>query len=197
VPKAERPADEVGPAYWIYRDDRTLEFHPTVMMPDGKGVAQDPASADRPYKGKSCIKASYLLDSNPFVGVAFVLDGAPEKPMRKFDVYRKLSCARGTPIVLRFYARSDQKVRAKFKFGGFPKDSERFGVEESFALDPQWKRYEIDLSEADLSAVHAAFTWSMDRGNASSDDDPDRKEAVMFLDDIYITQVKARPRKDD
>ena len=75
------------------------------------------------------LPARYRVQDYPWVGVSFLLDGA-DAPKRTFNLYERLGCKPGTPIVLRFYARSDQPVNLKVHYGGGKKDSEGFPVEE-------------------------------------------------------------------
>jgi hypothetical protein len=184
---------EVGKPYWIYRNDKGIEFLPTLVMPDGRGVAHDLAWDKEPYKGSSCYRARYRVEDNPWVGVAFVLDGSIDGPRRRFDLRRKLGCAPEAPLVLRFYARSEQGVKAKFTFGGLPKDSQAFGISKTVKLTPKWKRYELNLAKADTSAVYSIFQWSIERSNLAQD----TEIAELLIDDIYVSQVKEAPRDDD
>jgi hypothetical protein len=184
----------VGKPYWVYRNEKGIEFLPNLVMPDGRGVAQDPNWEREPKQGSSCYRARYRVADNPWAGVAFVLDGSVDGPRRRFNLHQKLGSEPGSPVVLRFHARSAQGVKAKFTFGGLPKDSEAFGISKLVKLTPQWKRYELDLTKADASAVYSIFTWSIERANLG--DDP-KEEVEIVLDDIYVARVKEAPREDE
>ncbi|MCI0460000.1 MAG: hypothetical protein L0Z62_23865 [Gemmataceae bacterium] len=91
-----RPADEVGPAYWVY-DDKSMEFIGSGYMPDAKGNAQSVKFEKAPHTGKYCIQARYKLADNPWVGISFLLDGKWENHKRKLNVFGKLEAKKGDP----------------------------------------------------------------------------------------------------
>lgn len=87
---------------------------------------------------------------------------------------------------LAFWARGEAgKEVVEFKAGGVEHGTKKY--RDSFAatigrqsLTKEWKRYEIDLSNADLSSVIGAFCWV-----ASGDYNPG-KRVTFYLDDIVL-----------
>lgn len=169
--------DEVGPRYYIY-DDKPAEFVPSGLMPDGRGVAQNVHCDENPRRGKYCVRTTHRPADNSWAGVAWLLDGQ-WFPTRKLNLYEKVGAQRGNPIVLRFYARSKQKAWIEFSSGGGKGDSLRdklypgvgpAKVEEfpgafrvllphapGITLAADWRRYDVDLTGQDLSAVVQVF----------------------------------------
>lgn len=73
----------------------------------------------------------------------------------------------------------------EFKVGGIDSDGEhpfRDSVDRSsggIRLEPRWNRYEIDLSEQDLSSVIGGFAWIV---QSRANDDP----VVFYIDDVIF-----------
>jgi hypothetical protein len=227
--------DEVGPRLVLYDEGHRAGFVPSGWMPDGRGLAQNVHCEDSPHSGKYCVRTAYRAADNPWAGIAWLLDGA-WFPKREFNLYEKLRAHQGDPIVLRFWARSKQGARIEFCAGGGNGDSIRFklcpfaermeklplldGKEDSMRLpardvelSAQWERFQIDLSDADLSHVVQLFASTAASFNAPEiealfrrpkerscqEADAEFRETLnrlvveWDLDDIYVVRARNRP----
>jgi hypothetical protein len=187
--RGDRSADEVGPRYVVYEERSVEDYPPAMHMPDAVGIAQDTKYRENPHSGSVCYMGRYQLDRRPWVATAFTLDGRPHAE-RNFDMFRRLEARRGDRIVLRFWARSPDAARAQFKVGGGDGDSLAFAVQtEWIELEPSWRRYEIDLTDKDLTTLRFAFVWVMDRAHNDVQERTDRRVATLMLDDVYFTKL--------
>jgi hypothetical protein len=184
-----RPADEIGERFMVY-DDRVNHFIPGGYMPDGRGIRLDLKCEEAPFAGNSCIRISYRLADNPWIGVAFLLDNQWE-PKRTFNLYEALGARPGDPIVLRFYVRSADRATAKFKVGGMKRDAQALPIETPWTTIGGWQFLEVDLTDADLSSLHGALIVVLDREHNAGSVKP---VIQMDLDQIYFTRTKSRPR---
>jgi hypothetical protein len=188
---AGRPSDEVGPRYVVYEEKAVDDYPPAMHMPDAAGIAQDTKFRENPHSGSVCYMGRYRIDRRPYGAVAFNLDGLPHAE-RDFNMFQRLEAKRGDRIVLRFWARSPDAARAQFKVGGGDGDGLAFAVQtEWIELGPSWKRYEIDLTDEDLSNLRFALVWAMDRAHNDVKERTDRKIATLMLDDVYFTKLNA------
>jgi hypothetical protein len=185
------PADEVGSRVYVHKDANTPGlFIPSGVMPDGTGVSQNIAEADRPHDGKDCIRIKCELSAKDWVGVYFLLSGKWE-PSQPFDLLDRLGASKGDPIRCRFWARSADSAVVQFKVGGVlvggVRDSLKYpSSSEWVKLTPEWKMYEIDLTGDDLSSLVGGFMWAADRAHNGD------RDVTIDLDSIYFTVVKDR-----
>jgi len=185
-----KPTDEVGPRYFIYAEGPNDDYPFAGVMPDGQGVGQVTDCKENPHRGQFCYRGRYQIAKRPWVAVAAMLDGL-FTPERKFNMFNRLEAKPGDRIVVRFWARSSDRARVQFKAGGGDGDSLEFAVATDWIeLDPSWKRYEIDVTDQDLSGLRFAFVWAMDRAHNDVPARENRATATVYLDDIYFTRVQ-------
>jgi len=176
----EEPAKAFKP-FIVYQDKGTLNrFVSSGYMPTGECIKMDDAWKDNCQEGKSCIKVVYdigcSLKSRRWAGV-YWLHPADNWGDRKGGY--NLTGARK----LIFWARGQnggEKI-AEFRIGGvgngreYP-DSDTASIG-PVILSAQWKEYEIDLRDKDLTAISGGFAWI---GNV----DDNQSSCVFYLDNI-------------
>lgn len=184
-----RLEDEVGTAYYVY-EDRSPDHHASGWMPGGDiALAQTLESTEAPRRGKHCYKAECDLKTDPWMGVAWLLGGT-WTPKKKLDLLEKIGAKKGDPVVLRFWAKSPGRATVQFMVGAAPEDSVILAYESGWLkLAPDWTRHQIDLTGADLSGSVCPFLWVVDREHSG------KGKVVLFLDDVYLTKLKAPPKK--
>jgi exo-beta-1,3-glucanase (GH17 family) len=182
-------ADEAGPRYYVY-DDKPADYIPSGWMPDGRGLAQEVRCEDDPHAGKFFVRSQYRPQDNVWAGIGWELDG-DWNPKRKLDLFAKLQAKPGDRIVLRFWARSKDRLSVKFIAGGGKGDSLGKAVTsqpEWGQLAPEWTRYEIDLTAQDLSGVVQAFACFLERDRNRG---AGRGALQWDLDEIYFVRLAA------
>lgn len=190
----DESSDELGKRYYIYRDANSPGmFIPSGVMPDGNGVHQNTAEMDSPHSGKHCIRNKCELSMQPWVGVYFLLSGK-WRPTITCNLFKELDAAQGDPIKCRFWARSKDRAIVQFKVGGVLEgkicDSLRFpAFTDAITLTPEWKMYEIDLTNKDLTSLVGGFMWACERANNGE------KNITFDIDTIYFTVIK-KPKTD-
>ena len=191
------PHDELGERIYVYDDgEQSTKFIPSGWMPDGQGVAQNTQETDMPHQGEYFIRASCQLSVKQWVGVYFLLDGEWE-PEQGLNLFELLGADKGDPIKCRFWARARESVSVQFKIGGVHKggvhDSLIFPISTNWIeLTPEWKMYEIDLTDHDLNSVVSGFAWVCDRARNSG------KDVSFDLDTIYFVKtVNQLHKKED
>jgi hypothetical protein len=186
-------ADETGKPFVIYGDTSDPQkFWPSGLMPNGDGIMVKMSVTDRPYSGNCCMRVIFKPKdaSEGWVGCAFLLENT-WKPKGKFDMYQALGAKSGDLIALRFYARSTQRAGVDFKFGGAEKDNGQFHTG-YMRIGPEWELHEINLTDLDISSVHAPLSVFMD---VEHNKDIKGPNISVDLDRIYVTKLrkKARP----
>ena len=156
-------------------------FIPFGWMPDGGAIALKATWEGNCHSGKTCIRIGFDTTQKLWGGVYWLAQGNWEGP--GIDIYDHLQVREGTPIKLTFWARGEKGgEKAQFKMGGVTtgNDSVEFPVETDYiTLEKDWKQYEIDLSDEDLSNVIGGFCWVTSR-----DKNPGKELIWIFLDDI-------------
>jgi hypothetical protein len=193
-PPAAKDDDEVpGARVLLYADKvaESQEYIPGGWMPDGRGLTQDVACKDKPHGGKLCIRAGYKLAQNSWVGIGWLWENKFLKHTRKPpDLFKLLKAKQGDHVVLRFWARSRDLASVKFQAGGGNGDSIRFPVNTDpvwIDLTAEWKRYEIDLTNEDLTAVIQVFGSFLDREH---NEGLNKAVVEWDLDDVYLVKLK-------
>jgi len=169
---------------FVYKDAFSPEnrFIPSGWMGDLENWPGDPqevfdeACSDNPYSGDTCIRINY---TPRIVGWSGIYWQFPERNWGKLPGY-DLSVA--SKIV--FWARGKEGGElARFKAGGIQNPEEEF--QDSFYtstsvinLTKQWKKYTIDLAEANLSTVIGGFCWVTNKTQ-------NPEGCVIYLDNIY------------
>ncbi len=162
-------------------DVQTL-FTPAGWMGDGeygrKYIDFSGANEDHPHSPPTSIKVTYTFGPARWGGVYWQNepDNWGDQPGRN---YSKQRLSRVT-----FWARGETGNEVvEFKAGGIDnakkKHRDSFSVTAGrLTLSKEWKQYEIDLSDADLSSVIGGFCW------VASADYNQAKTITLFLDDI-------------
>ncbi len=152
-------------------------FYPSGWMGDaeeGTDVVQFDDQWKDNCKTPPCIRISYHPSGKGWAGMYWQYPDSNwgDKPGRKI--------VGATKIV--FWARGENGGEiVKFKAGGISAPNKRyqdsFEVSTGFiSLSKKWKKYEIDLTGADLSSVIGAFAWiAKKNGNLNT---------TFYLDDI-------------
>lgn len=149
-----------------------LPFTPAGFMGNTLAITIDPASADSPRTGKTCLKASYAAADN-WGGVVWQ-DSAGDWG----DHPGGLDLTGATK--LSFWARgaAGGEVVA-FQFGLIGKDKaysdSAGGKLEGVALTKTWEHYTLDLKGLDLSRIKTGFCWTLAATG---------KPVTFYLDDI-------------
>lgn len=189
APSQAGGADDRAPLY-IYQDADSAgnHFKPSGYMGDCGDIQINEAYENNPHSGKMCIRVAYSAkgkgpnkcDYSPPCGWAGVYWQEPPNNWGTDERMkgRGLNLSRYDRLV--FWARSDKKCAVEFKVGGL---AQRYG--DSLAnprgmtanLTDEWRRFEIDLSGADLKHIIGGFCWAVNK-----DSNPDG--AVFYLDDI-------------
>lgn len=150
----------------------------------------DEKHKDGAFSGRFCARWQYSVDKQPerWVSAAYLYKGKWFGP--KFDLFGAIGAKKGDEVVLRFYARSSTKSFARFEFGGGEGSSMSFPADRDWVqISPEWKRYEINLTDQDLSKIGKSFSWIMDEDN----NDASVKVHELQLDRIYVTRVVRKP----
>jgi hypothetical protein len=156
----------------VYADEQSSRpFIPSGYMGKHEAIHMQADCEDRPHSGKTCLKVSYT-DGAGWGGVVWQ---NPPNDWGQLPGGFDLTGA----TTLSFWARGAAGgERVKFGYGilGIDKkyhDSSQ--AELAATLTPEWKYYEIDLSEKELTRVKSGFLWSL-----SAEGQP----VTFYLDDI-------------
>ena len=157
----------------IYAEAGDAEtFIPVGYMGDAKAIKVNPACAEKPRAGASCLKCEFASDKG-WGGVVWqnpANDWGDEGGGYDLTGAKKLT----------FWARGDAGGEVvNFQFGLIPKDKKFSdtgkGALEKVALTAEWKQYEIAVAGQDLTRIKTGFAWT----TASAG-----KPVVFYLDDI-------------
>jgi hypothetical protein len=170
-------AEEDMPFY-VYTDNNSPKnnFIPSGWMGDYGAVKINQACRNNPYSGSTCIEITYTGEPAQGSGWVGVFWQNPENNWGSKDGGFNLSKAKKLSIMARG-AKGGEML--EFKIGGitgqFP-DSDTIGIG-PLALTDEWKKYEIDLTDAELFYISGGFVFA-----ASRMDNPDG--FVVYLDEI-------------
>jgi len=160
--------------FWVYKDGSTLEppvppyglpFVPYAWMPkeSAEMLELNLKCTENPHKGKMCISVTIHWQSPWWVGVGFVsgpdktMEGGPWWGKTPHGWYFDLSKLKKKRLVVHMRGeRGGERVQWKVGFLGAEPygDSLRFPAQSKWiTLTPEWKRYTVNLSRADLSRV--------------------------------------------
>jgi hypothetical protein len=147
-------------------------YAPSGWMGDVKSIRLDPACADNPRSGNTCLRCEFAAATG-WGGVAW------QHPANDWGDLDGGCDLRGAKR-LSFWARGARGGEiVDFKFGVIPRDKKypdtAHGALEKVALTPEWRHYEIAVANMDLSRIKTGFLWSLASGG---------QPAVFYLDDI-------------
>lgn len=147
-------------------------YIPAGWMGDAKAIKLDPAFAENPKSGKTCVRCEFNADK----GWGGVVWQSPEGDWGDKAGGFDLSGAKK----LSFWARGDAGGEVvSFQFGLIPKEKPFSdtgkGALEKVALTKEWQHCEIPVAGQDLTRIKTGFVWTL----ASPG-----KPVVFYLDDI-------------
>ena len=159
---------------WTSKNDH---FIPSGWMGDHGDIALDENWLENPHSGETCIKITYTAKATQGNRWAGIYWQEPANNWGTIDAGFDLNEA----TKLTFWARGEKGGEriAEFKLGGIRNkysDSTVAGIG-PVALTQDWEKYEIDLSDKDLSYIIGGFCWSTNQTN-----NPDG--CTFYLDDI-------------
>ncbi len=163
----------------VYTDARSPDNHyiPSGYMGDYTNVTSYLSWFDNPHSGSTCIKIVYKSNASQGARWAGIYWQNPANNWGDIEGGFDLTGAKK----LSFWIRGEngsERVE-EFKVGGITglySDSDRAGIG-PVLLTQEWKQYEIDLKDKDLSSISGGFCWA-----TNLDVNPDG--AVFYLDDI-------------
>jgi hypothetical protein len=147
-------------------------YIPSGWMGDTKAIQLDPAWADRPQSGKTCLRCKFNA-SKGWGGVAW--QNPPNDWGDRAGGYDLTGAKK-----LTFFARGEQGGEVvTFEFGVIP-HNKKFpdtgnGRLEKVVLGKEWQRYEIPITNQDLTRIKTGFVWTV-----ASRDQP----VIFYLDNI-------------
>ncbi|MFH1378838.1 MAG: hypothetical protein ABII23_01050 [bacterium] len=163
----------------VYTEKTSRKNHyiPSGYMGDYGDIKVNDRWTEEPRSGKTCIQIKYTVDMTQGAGWAGIYWQNPANNWGTRKGGYNLSGAKRVA----FWARGEQggEFISEFKVGGITGeyfDSDQVGITD-IELTKNWKRYEIDLSESDLSYISGGFCWA-----ANLDNNPDG--ITFYLDDI-------------
>lgn len=176
----------------VYTDkmSRKNHFIPSGYMGDYGDIKVNDRYTNQPRSGKTCIQIKYLADMSQGAGWAGIFWQNPANNWGSRKGGYDLSGAKR----LTFWARGEEggEFLSEFKAGGITgeyADSDSISITD-VELTKNWKKYEIDLQDADLTRISGGFCWS-----ANLDNNPDG--ITFYLDDVIyeFTDKSSRKRK--
>ena len=147
-------------------------YIPSGWMGDIKAIQLDPAWTDRPQSGKTCLRCKFNANKG-WGGVAW-----QNPPNDWGDRAGGYDLTRAKKLT--FFARGEQGGEiVSFEFGVIP-HNKKFpdtgkGRLEKVVLGKEWQRYEIPITNQDLTRIKTGFVWTV-----ASRDQP----VVFYLDNI-------------
>lgn len=168
-----------GEYFYVYSDAKgqANHFFPTGWMGDWNDIKMNQKCLIAPYSGKTCLEFVYTAKATRGARWAGVYWQNPANNWGGIDGRYDLRGAKR----LTFWARGKsggeriETVKMGGIGGNFP-DSAEVTIP-AIVLTKEWRKYTIDLSRADLSAISGGFCWM---GNA----DMNPYGMTFYLDDI-------------
>jgi hypothetical protein len=163
----------------VYKDRRSPDNHfiPSGWMGDVGDIRMDDAYMKDAHSGSTCIKFVYTAQGSNGQRWGGVYWQNPANNWGEKDGGFDLTGA----TKLTFWAKGEKGGEniQEFKMGGITgrySDSDVAGIG-PVALTKDWKKYEIDLTDKDLSYISGGFVWA-----TNADVNPDG--CTFYLDDI-------------
>ena len=176
-------APETKGSFYVYADKgaRVNHFAPSGWMGDWGDIKINDASVDNPADGRTAFKVTYVAKGAQGANWAGMFwQHPPNNWGEKPGGYDLTGMKR-----LTFWARGEKgdETIAEFKVGGITGE---FGDSGSESIGPvtltrEWKKYTIDLANADMKHIVGGFCWS-----ASRDANPNGFN--IFFDEIRFEQ---------
>ena len=168
-------------AFYVYRDNGSSLNHgaPSGWMGDYRDLIVDEDCRTDPHLGKSCIRINYTAKGSKYADWAGILWQYPPNNWGDLDGGIDLTGA----TKLTFWARGEcgGEIINAFKFGGvlgaYPDTGSAHITR--IELGRQWARYEINLTDIDISYISSFFTVVMNKIS-----NPDG--CTIYLDDIRL-----------
>jgi hypothetical protein len=200
--------DDYSRKLYVYRDfsDSRNAFTQRGLMRNGR--IADPVmdeACPKPYSGITAIRVNIPLCPFCWSGYYFGngVMNAGEEPIFDWGEHRAGMNLQGARKLV-FYARSEKaKVNGlKFFMGGNGADNIHSDTEskslEDQTLIRKWQRYEIKVSECDLSYISGGFGWAANQSSAIWEDQGSGyskmdTSVVIYLDEIYYEFPRPRP----
>jgi len=178
---AAGPKKEFFPFHVFYDGGDHGKNHgaPSGWMGDFRDLMMSTECVENPYSGKSCIKVTYMAQGSKYANWAGVIWQNPPNNWGELDGGLNLTGARKVT----FWARGERggEVIDAFKFGGivgaYP-DSDSTCISR-VVLRSEWTRYEIDLTQCDLSYISGLFCFVFSRFS-------NPEGCTIYLDDIRL-----------
>jgi hypothetical protein len=179
---------------YVYNDfgDGRNYYTQKAFMGDNYNAANIPAmneAADGAYSGLTCIEATLNVKKEPWGGYMFlngVLKAGSTVPELDFgdDPEAKVDLTGATKFV--FYAKGETgKEKVEFLVGGLGDNGKKYpdSAKRSMGyvnLKKDWTKYEIDVSDLDMSEIGCGFAWvTNDTQNKG------RTDIKFYLDEMY------------
>ena len=152
--------------------DAEPTYTPAGWMGNAAAIALDPNCKDNPHSGRTCFKVEYKA-ADGWGGV--VWQSPPQDWGDRPGGYNLEGARR-----LSFWARGARGGEVvSFEFGLFDRDKRFYdtakGKLEKVTLSDDWKHFEIDLTDKDLSRIKSGFCWVVAAGG---------KPITFYLDDV-------------
>jgi len=167
------PGKKVPLPFVVYDEvQRSPSYFPSGWMGDSKSIKADPACADNPHSGKTCLRFDFTAPK----GWGGIVWQNPDSDWGDRAGGYDLTGAKK----LTFWARGEKGDEVvSFKFGIISRNK-RFcdtgsGKLENVKLTSEWREYSIDVTGHDLTRIKTGFSWSL-----SSPGQP----VTFYLDDI-------------
>ncbi|MDR0725209.1 MAG: hypothetical protein LBF59_04275 [Prevotellaceae bacterium] len=190
--------DEYSRKLYVYRDysDSRNNFTQRGLMIDGNvGEPQMDEASPVAFSGITSIKVKaplrYGCWSGYYFGNGIMTSGG--EPQFNWGDFRAGMDLRGA-VKFVFHARAEngQTARVNFFIGGVGDDKQYPDTDRKetgyITLTQEWKRFEIKLSNVNLSYISGGFGWVTNLNNNSDTD-----EITFYLDDIYYEFTKPHP----
>jgi hypothetical protein len=124
-------------------------------MGNNQAIAMDEKCTTSPHSGSTCLKVEYKATDN-FAGVVW------QNPANNWGDQPGGLDLTGAKI-LTFWARGENGgEKVEFKFGVIDKDKKFFDTASggtAVTLTKDWKQYDIDLQDKDMSRIITGFSW--------------------------------------
>lgn len=176
-----RPVRSEFDGMYVYKDYESRETRgaPSGWMGDFRDLRIYPNWTNNPYKGESCIKFAYTAEGSRHANMIGVMWQHPANNDGSVDGGIDLTGARRVV----FSARGEKggEFIHAFTFGGilgaYP-DTDKAVLSDVY-LTREWREYEIDLTDLDLSYISSFFGWATGRFH-----NPDGM--LFYVDEIII-----------